>query len=1580
MIYRYKIGEVVAEGAQARVLRAKDRITGKQCILKTGDMIQREANWALEWNHPYILKPFDFGIHPELGPYSAFPEIQAPSLLEWARNNRSAENFQRVVIQIAEFLSFLHHRRFLYNDFKPDHFLVLDSEIRVLDLGLCSSFADHSSSVFSGTFPYISPERLVGRRFDQRSDIFALGMLLLHLFFPQQEWDFPPDILTLQGLQKNCEELDGYWKSLLSEMTAFEPNQRIESADELWDRLLLPAAKGTFLFFPLPDHSSFPYNFSSEKPILFVTSSSETALHQLENQALLHCWKNGIPSFHFDLQHQDVTGCFVNLLHSFVSQAPSDFLPTIEELWKLKLEERCFLIFHAAHVPSPPDRSSFAYAMSCLSQSSSFFVLITAAKMSPDLPEEIYTRIEPPVLNPESLENLLLDILPSHARKDDRFTKFRSGKFVTGEQVVEALRRDLPAEGFPYWPAAAKAVRLPVTLDSVGTQEMRVLACLAIAGGSLESDVLARSLPLKDQKQSLLMERLQSGGFLQKYQDRYHLSVPPATVLGRLRKDRIRDIATNLLSAWSGQGDAVILHHVARLARKHRLAALYALRAARQAERQQQISLGMEYYWKGHMSGARLSKRRLFALLMHSLRHAQFQAARKLLRQIRKRFGMSYRLADLYLEFHHRTNHPASAERMAARIVQRTIRKQHKNAREYFVARLAFFHVQQLKLEEAVKLSKQLLAETASDRIRSLAHNHLGVVHFYQGEFKEAAAELRMAIRTRHTFLPNSYMTLAMVLMRLGKLSAARNWLLRAIRIFNRRQDTDRLSIALLNLGLVYKQDGRLKEAREQYHQSLHLSRMNRNQYIFCAVLNNMAVTFELEGRTDRAIRLYTRSARAAGASGFKGTYAIAKANAGLQYAFQNRFSKAIRSLREAITIHKEMNWRVQLAEAQESLGVTYLLSNHFRNAEIHLKFAERLFGETGTNANLLRTQLLIALVWIRKGLFQKAKDFLDRTKDNSPDSFEKALHEYCIATWKLTAPADSIDGCKEALHEAERIFRNLPSAFWLAKTYQLKAQYHLRKDHYEKAHLASSSAFNIFSRLGARKEILNLTKESFTVNNPEDFINRMADRLPYKILQMIKEVLVEPDPEVMISKILSVSLEFSDMERAMLIVMDEPPRIFKSTTIDETTVQEMYEISKSAVEAAAQSHKPYVALDAVADPYLNTRPSIVAGRIMSIVCLPLRAQNRLIGVLYLDSREGVETLGKTESVLLEIFASLIALVLNKTLILEKSMAENLQLRSSLGLSSFPEIIGNSDALMSVLKSVHQLLNAEIPVLITGETGTGKELIARVLHYCGSRKSGSFIAINCSAITKTLLESELFGHEKGAFTGADSMKKGLFEQAKSGTLFLDEIGDMPHSMQAKLLRVLQEGEFRRVGGHETLRSNARIILATNRNLQQLVKKDQFREDLFYRIKGVQIQLPPLRERAEDIPLLATHFLRTSLLASRKRILGFTPETVECFKRYEWPGNARQLKNEVERVVALTEKEWIPLDEVDPEIRTGKEFPARKTETLKEREKQIILEALQKNKWNILQTAKALGLTRNGLYGKMKMHGVSKKVS
>ena len=260
--------------------------------------------------------------------------------------------------------------------------------------------------------------------------------------------------------------------------------------------------------------------------------------------------------------------------------------------------------------------------------------------------------------------------------------------------------------------------------------------------------------------------------------------------------------------------------------------------------------------------------------------------------------------------------------------------------------------------------------------------------------------------------------------------------------------------------------------------------------------------------------------------------------------------------------------------------------------------------------------------------------------------------------------------------------------------------------------------------------------------------------------------------------------------------------------------------------------------------------------------------------------------------------------------------AENRLLRERLGLQfDRRHIIGQSAAMVRLFDSVAQVAPSEATVLIAGESGTGKELIAGAIHFNSSRRDGPFVRLNCAAITETLLESELFGHEKGAFTGADRRREGRFFQADGGSLLLDEVSEMPLPMQVKLLRVLQEREFTRVGGDTVIRVDVRVIAATNKDLPELVSGGRFREDLYYRLNVVGLTLPALRERAEDIPLLALHFLEAFALKNRKEVKGFTPQAMDRLIRYAWPGNVRELMNAVERAVVMTRGDFLTEEDV-----------------------------------------------------------------
>jgi two-component system, NtrC family, nitrogen regulation response regulator NtrX len=327
---------------------------------------------------------------------------------------------------------------------------------------------------------------------------------------------------------------------------------------------------------------------------------------------------------------------------------------------------------------------------------------------------------------------------------------------------------------------------------------------------------------------------------------------------------------------------------------------------------------------------------------------------------------------------------------------------------------------------------------------------------------------------------------------------------------------------------------------------------------------------------------------------------------------------------------------------------------------------------------------------------------------------------------------------------------------------------------------------------------------------------------------------------------------------------------------------------------------------------------------------------------------------------------------------------ENRELRSRLGKH---ELVGSGPAMKKLLAQIERVAASETRVCILGETGTGKELVARAIHEKSTRKENAFITLNCAAVPAELIESELFGHEKGAFTGAGGRHLGKFEQAESGTLFLDEIGDMPVAMQAKLLRVLEEGEVERVGGDKSIKVNVRVIVATHRNLEELIKKNEFRRDLFHRVYVFPLSLPPLRERTEDFPELVAHFARQVARQNGWKEKLFASEAIAELRRYSWPGNVRELRNIVERLVLLANEETVTPDDVRVALPSGESSSisglnaslAVGQGTLVERtdayEKEVLLAEIRRHNFHMTNVAKALGLERSHLYKKCQQLGI-----
>jgi Nif-specific regulatory protein len=438
----------------------------------------------------------------------------------------------------------------------------------------------------------------------------------------------------------------------------------------------------------------------------------------------------------------------------------------------------------------------------------------------------------------------------------------------------------------------------------------------------------------------------------------------------------------------------------------------------------------------------------------------------------------------------------------------------------------------------------------------------------------------------------------------------------------------------------------------------------------------------------------------------------------------------------------------------------------------------------------------------------------------------------------------------------------------------------------------------------------------------------------------------------------------------ALLLAGTESGEIVSTFGLDKNAGQDQrIKVSRTIVLRVLRERVSILCNDVRDSDDFGESQSLLGADIHSVLAVPLSFGARLLGVLYLDTSRPTVRFDEGHLELLTAVAGIASVALENARQVEWLEGENRRLRQDADLSH--NMVGESPAMDTVLRFVAKVAPTDSTVLVTGESGTGKELVARALHQNSPRAARPFVAINCAALAETLLESELFGHERGAFTGAVMQKKGKIEVADGGTLFLDEVGEMAAPLQAKLLRVLQEHVFERVGGTRSIKVDVRLITATNRDLKEMTRTGGFREDLFYRINVVALVMPPLRDRREDIPLLARYFASKYGERCNRRITGIATGAIDCLTDYDWPGNVRELENAIERAVVLGSAEVIRPEDLPESILEaeppGKASATRYHEALKETKKALIVKAFKEAGGNYVETARLLDVHPNYLH-------------
>jgi Nif-specific regulatory protein len=755
-----------------------------------------------------------------------------------------------------------------------------------------------------------------------------------------------------------------------------------------------------------------------------------------------------------------------------------------------------------------------------------------------------------------------------------------------------------------------------------------------------------------------------------------------------------------------------------------------------------------------------------------------------------------------------------------------------------------------------------------------------------------------------------------------------------------------------------------LTEARNLFSKSLNIAEKTNNRSIYLASVINLAIINDDLGNYQRAVTWYER-ALCIEATNVWANYGLA-----MVYVKKNQISKAK-------TILVRSNQRKRTILCTIGLAIVNSVGGSIEQPDDALDEEVGILNRNQDYDISIRIEVLtgVAQLFYEKNHIKKANLYSSHILNITDVSSRE--HSIARALMKLNdyaiSKTDSIDIDPE-LSRLKEIGCIYDYAYLMRLSIDAKLKRGLEQKEVKAVIEDLSRAQEIFESLGAELELSKLRKTQSKLFPliVEDYSKRVISDQYLQTFSGIAELISNNlGDEHFIQNILDLIIKATNAERGALFVKTTKGMDFVAgRNMDKTTIKDASELSHTAIKQMDKG-KIMFAQDALSDPAFNIKKSVMLHQIHSLLCIPLSISGNVIGAVYLDSRITSGIFGPQDKDFLMAISKILASVIEKSLAFRSLSEENILLKTNIIREiGSGHLMGKSRVMKEVYHLIDSVGETNSPVLILGETGTGKGMIARLIHLRSQRKNKKFLSINCGTIPETLLESELFGHKKGAFTGAISDKKGLLEEGEGGTIFLDEITNTSLEFQGKLLEAIEEKIIRRVGETTTRNIDVRFLFATNKDLEIEVEDNRFRRDLFYRINVFKIEVPPLRDRASDIPFLAQFFLERYTKEINKKIDGFAPEAMQQLSEYFWPGNVRELQNVIERSVVLAKSKLISMQDIGFEkAKTAEVLP------LKQIKKEAVIEALNLANWNITKAAKMLSIGRRSLHRYIKKFNI-----
>ncbi len=864
-------------------------------------------------------------------------------------------------------------------------------------------------------------------------------------------------------------------------------------------------------------------------------------------------------------------------------------------------------------------------------------------------------------------------------------------------------------------------------------------------------------------------------------------------------------------------------------------------------------------------------------------------------------------------------------------------------------------------------------------------YNNLGGIAIFKGEWKEAENNFLKSLeieqkRYNLNGISYCYNNLGSLAGDKSEYDKAINYLTEALKIQRLLNDRAQISIFYFNIGLTYMDSGNFEKAEESLKKSLEIALMfNLNKNIDVA-LNALGAFYFKSGNWSKAIEYYKDAIKKAKANNFFEGLSQSYNNLGELYEKREEYDLAYDYYTKSKEYLENFSDDFLKAKIYGNLGSSLTHLHRFAEAYPYLAESYDFFKKMEVQEDIIESTHKLAYYFYLTNNIESSKYYID----NAIKESKKIKNDYLwgLSLYYKSFLLDNDDERLKLLKKASEKFIAQQHNLELAKANYTMATILYKQQKWEQALKLLEVNKKIISSFGAVKFLekndllIEKIKEKFKIQMNDSIEQETLLSRFYEITQKLNAL---EDIDLLIENALEELINFSAADSGLFCLYHNENlknhwEYYHNYNFPETSPH-YKQIIKFIENAYINKETKNVKQPSFAPEYSN------------ILVFPLIVRNNVKGVLGLFIKNTIRYFPETIVNLLNAISNQIIVII-ENITFKKLEKKHATIREELkDKGSFTNIIGKSEPIKKIFKLINKIKDTPITVLIEGPSGTGKELIARAIHYNSNRKNKKFIAQYCGALPETLLESELFGHVKGAFTGATHDKKGLFEIADGGTFFLDEIADIGFATQAKLLRFLQEGEIKKVGSTVTQKVDVRVICATNVSLKQRVEEGKFREDLYYRLNVIKIQVPSLQERKSDIPLLAVYFLDKFSKKINKKVKGISEQAMNYLVNYSWPGNIRQLENEIERAVTLVEENsYIEPTDLSEEIYKFKEnkevLNMLENESLKDAveklEYSMILKTLNETNWNQTKTAQRLGLSRQGLIKKMHRYNISKK--